>query len=55
MQTRFAESIVALPVQPQIEAVEVLREMFDLLEEYGPVWYPEELRNRAAIALGLEH
>lgn len=29
----------------------VLRDLFDLLEEYGPSWYTEELHNRAASAL----
>ena len=31
---------------------EVLREMFTLLEEYAPIWYPEDLHNRAVAALG---
>ena len=30
---------------------EVLREMFALLEEYAPVWYPEELHDRAVAVL----
>lgn len=55
MQTRFGGSAVALPVQPQTEAIEVLREMFDLFEDYAPSWYPEDLRMRAAIALGREN
>jgi hypothetical protein len=30
----------------------VLRELFELLEDYAPSWYTEELHNRAAAALG---
>jgi hypothetical protein len=30
----------------------VLRELFELLEDYAPGWYTEELHNRAAAALG---
>jgi hypothetical protein len=30
---------------------EVLREMFALLEEYAPTWYPEELHDRAVAVL----
>ena len=30
---------------------EVLREMFALLEEYAPTWYPEELHERAVAVL----
>ncbi|KAA6465001.1 hypothetical protein DYQ86_03345 [Acidobacteria bacterium AB60] len=29
----------------------VLQELFDLLEEYAPAWYTEELHNRAQAAL----
>ena len=29
----------------------VLQELFDLLEEYAPVWYTEELHDRAKAAL----
>jgi hypothetical protein len=30
---------------------EVLQEVFELLEEFGPAWYTEELHKRAAAAL----
>jgi hypothetical protein len=30
----------------------ILRELFELLEDYAPSWYTEELHNRAAAALG---
>ena len=29
----------------------VLQELFDLLEDYAPMWYTEEIRNRALSAL----
>ncbi len=29
----------------------VLKELFDLLEEYAPVWYTQELHDRAEAAL----
>ena len=34
------------------EALSVLREVFELLEDYAPIWYTEELHNRLAAALG---
>jgi len=30
----------------------VLRELFELLEDYAPTWYTEEHHNRLASALG---
>lgn len=30
----------------------ILRDLFELLEDYAPAWYTEELHNRAAAALG---
>jgi len=33
----------------------VLKELFELLEEYGPFWYTEELHIRARIALSQVH
>jgi hypothetical protein len=33
------------------EAREALIELFDLLEEYGPVWYTEVHRDRALAAI----
>jgi hypothetical protein len=29
----------------------VLRELFELLEDYAPIWYTEDLHNRTAAAL----
>jgi hypothetical protein len=34
------------------EPLTILRELFELLEDYSPTWYTEELHNRAATALG---
>jgi len=31
--------------------MDALMELFNLLEEYAPVWYTEELHNRAVSAL----
>ncbi len=42
-------------VVPQMFAgqpLAVLREVFELLEDYAPIWYTEELHNRLAAALG---
>ena len=36
----------------EVEPLPVLRELFELLEDYAPIWYTEELHNRAAAALG---
>ena len=33
------------------EAREALIELFDLLEEYGPIWYTEASRDRALAAI----
>lgn len=36
----------------QLESIaEVFRELFNLLEEYAPVWYTEEHHSRAVAAL----
>lgn len=34
---------------------EVLKEVFQLMEEYGPVWYTEELHDRVKTALSDYH
>jgi len=33
------------------EACEVLAELFELLEDYAPTWYSEDLHDRAQTAL----
>ena len=35
----------------QSEALEAFRELYHLLEDYSPMWYPEELHARAEAAL----
>src|SRR5262245_30445647 len=44
------EKSVALRIE-LAGVVEVLRELFNLLEQYAPTWYTEEHHNRAAAAL----
>jgi hypothetical protein len=43
------EGSEALPVHPAV----VLVELCELLEDYGPLWYSEELRGRVFAALGI--
>jgi len=48
------ENALADAEDPQpVDAKQVLAELFDLLEEYGPSWYTEEHHNRAVAALRL--
>jgi hypothetical protein len=35
----------------QSEAVEALAELYTLVEDYAPAWYPEELHDQAEVAL----
>lgn len=51
---RSAQSVVrANTFRAQaVEPLAVLREMFELLEDYAPIWYTEDLHSRAAAALG---
>lgn len=42
----------ALPLANAVETNAVLRELFELLQDYAPMWYTEDLHNRAAAALG---
>jgi hypothetical protein len=34
------------------EPLSVLRELFELLQDYAPCWYTEDLHNRTASVLG---
>jgi hypothetical protein len=43
---------VVVPQMFATEPVAVLREVFELLQDYAPIWYTEELHNRMAAALG---
>ena len=38
-------------VMDKAAAVEALAELYELLEEYGPTWYTEEMHHRAEAAL----
>lgn len=35
-----------------VDPASILRELFELLQDYAPIWYTEEMHNRAAAALG---
>ncbi len=53
MQTSVENAVPANIFAAQsIEPLAVLRELFELLEDYAPIWYTEELHSRAAAALG---
>jgi hypothetical protein len=45
------ESYKPHPPRPAPTPRAVLKELFDLLEEYAPIWYSEELHDRAKAAL----
>jgi hypothetical protein len=40
-----------IPRETELTPHAALKELFDLLEDYAPAWYTEELHNRAAAAL----
>lgn len=52
------QKTVCKPARPEMfatesaDALSVLREMFEILQDYAPTWYTEDLHNRAASALG---
>ena len=53
MQTSVQNAVGANMYSAQsVEPMSMLRELFELLEDYAPIWYTEELHNRAAAALG---
>jgi hypothetical protein len=35
------------------KAIEIFAELVDLLEDYGPTWYSEDLHDQAEAALGV--
>ncbi len=37
--------------QERARPIVVLRELFELLEDYGPAWYTQEFHDRAVAAL----
>ena len=48
--TRLASVRMREPSQSEKPRA-VLAELFELVEEYGPLWYTEDLHNRAVSAL----
>ena len=44
------ESTMDRPIKLS-QAVETFAQMFELLEDYAPAWYSEDLHNRAEAAL----
>lgn len=47
-----SRTIISMDQRKPANGNAVLRELFELLEDYAPSWYTEELHNRAAAALG---
>jgi hypothetical protein len=41
--------------QRTVSPVVALRALYELLEDYGPMWYTEEVHNLASAALGETH
>jgi hypothetical protein len=50
--TVTSRSIISMDQRKPANGNAVLRELFELLQDYAPSWYTEELHNRAAAALG---
>ncbi len=50
--TVTSRSIISMDQHKPTSGNSVLRDLFELLEDYAPSWYTEELHNRAAAALG---
>ncbi len=50
--TVTSRSIISIDQCKPANGNAVLRELFELLQDYAPNWYTEELHNRAAAALG---
>jgi hypothetical protein len=53
--TTVRASVGSLKDKTSITAHAVLQEMFELLEEYAPIWYTEDLHNRAKAILATSH
>ncbi len=50
--TVTSRTIISMDQRQPATGNAVLRELFELLQDYAPSWYTEELHNRAAAALG---
>jgi len=52
-QQKFEQQQVTLPRQNLLSTHALLTEIHDLLEEYGPSWYSEELSDKLVSVLSL--
>ena len=52
LHTSVSTPLTSAHMRVPAEGNEVLREIFELLEDYAPIWYTEELQKRVAAALG---
>jgi len=50
VETEMSSQATIQREMTQSEALEVFRELYQLLEDYSPMWYPEELHDRAEAA-----
>ena len=48
-----APASVAVSADPELNAIKVFADLCELLVEYGPTWYSEEVHHRAQDALHL--
>jgi hypothetical protein len=46
-----SEQLLRTEQRPAPTPLAVLKELFDLLEEYAPLWYTKEIHDRAQAAL----
>jgi len=53
--TNVAEMMPTNARQRTVSPVVALRALYELLEDYGPMWYTEEVHNLASAALGETH
>lgn len=53
--TTVRASVGSLNERTSLTAHAVLQEMFELLEDYAPIWYTEDLHNRAMAILATSH
>ncbi len=52
MQRSIHNVPAASTFAPAPEGHDILRDLFELLEDYAPMWYSEDHRNRLAAMLG---
>lgn len=51
VRNSFKVKLTSTSTNPKV----VLKEILELLDEYGPIWYTEELHDRAKAALSNYH